>query len=245
MIGDVGDRAAHVEPFALQPRGLRGDRLRVEVDQRDPRPVRREHLAVRESESAGAAGDDHTEPGHVEPRGNVHAALPPVISGAAEQPIRPPGSPTPSAACGGASRMRSTRAGHAGDDGVGGDVLGDDGAGADHALSPTRDAAQDARAVADPAVVADAHVALVDPLLADRALDLDHAVVEVDEHHAVGDDALAPDRDVLEGRDRALLAEHGLGADVAPRPRGRGSWCRGRSTTSGRAAGRRRGRSRR
>jgi len=61
--------------------------------------------------------------------------------------------------------------------------------------------------------VPDAHVALVDPLQPDRALDLDDAVVEVDEHHAVGDDALAPDRDVLEGRDRALLTEHGLGPD--------------------------------
>ena len=38
-------------------------------------------------------------------------------------------------------------------------------------------------------------VALVDPCSADRALDLDHAVVEVDHHHAVGDDALASDRD--------------------------------------------------
>ena len=75
-------------------------------------------------------------------------------------------------------------------------------------------AAQDARAVADPDVVADAHVALVDPLLADRPLDLGDAVVEVDQHHAVGDDALAPDRDVLVGGDRALLADHGLRADA-------------------------------
>ena len=80
VIGDVGDGAAHVEPFALQPRGLRGDRVGVEVDQRHASAVRREHLAVREAESAGTAGDDHAEPGHVEPRGNVHAALPPVIS---------------------------------------------------------------------------------------------------------------------------------------------------------------------
>ena len=35
-------------------------------------------------------------------------------------------------------------------------------------------------------------VALVDPLLADRPLDLDDAVVEVDEHRPVGDDALSP-----------------------------------------------------
>src|SRR6185437_3373282 len=76
-----------------------------------------------------------------------------------------------------------------------------------------RGAAEDAGAVADPAVVADAHVALVDALQADRALGLDHPVVEVDQHHAVGDDALAADRDVLEGGDRALLSEHGLGPD--------------------------------
>src|SRR5262249_34163429 len=76
-----------------------------------------------------------------------------------------------------------------------------------------RDAAQDAGAVADPAVVADLDVALVDPLQADRALDLDDAVVEVDHHHAVGDHALAADLDALEGGDRALLAEHALGAD--------------------------------
>ena len=44
-------------------------------------------------------------------------------------------------------------------------------------------------------------------------LDVDDAVVEVDEHHAVGDDALAADRDVLEGGDRALLPEHRLRAD--------------------------------
>ncbi len=98
-----------------------------------------------------------------------------------------------------------------------------------------RDAAQDARAVADPAVVADPDVALVDPLQADRALDLDDAVVEVDHHHAVGDDALAPDLDVLERRDRALLPQHGLGADRSRRPRARGSSSRGRSSTSARA----------
>ncbi len=112
-------------------------------------------------------------------------------------------------------------------------------------LSPTVNAAQQARAVADPHVVADVDVALVDPLLADRSLDLDHPVVEVDHHHAVGDDALAPDRDVLVGRDRALLAHHGLGterelalvdadlaavADPRPPPEGDGG-ARGRSRT--------------
>ena len=73
MIGHVGDGAPHVEPLTLQPGGLRGDRVGVDVDQRHPRAVRREHLAVREPESAGTAGDDRAEPGHVETRGNVHA----------------------------------------------------------------------------------------------------------------------------------------------------------------------------
>ena len=80
VIGHVGDRAPHVEPFALQAGRLRGDRVGVDVDQRHPRAVRREHLAVCEPEPAGTAGDDHAEPGHVEPRGNVHAPLPPVMS---------------------------------------------------------------------------------------------------------------------------------------------------------------------
>src|SRR5215210_4947984 len=102
----------------------------------------------------------------------------------------------------------------AADDGVGRDVLGDHGAGADDRVVADRRAAQDAGAVADPAVVADVDVALVDALQADRPLLLDHAVVEVDQHHAVRDDALAADRDVLEGGDRALLAHHGLGADL-------------------------------
>jgi hypothetical protein len=48
---------------------------------------------------------------------------------------------------------------------------------------------------------------------ANRALDFDDAVVEVDEHRAVGYHALLADADVFVGRDRALLAEHGLGAD--------------------------------
>ena len=45
-------------------------------------------------------------------------------------------------------------------------------------------------------------------------LDLDHAVVEVDEHRAVGDHALLADPHALVGRDRAVLSEHGLGADL-------------------------------
>ena len=75
MVGHVGDGAADVEPFALQPCRLRGDRVGVEVDQRDPRAVRCEHLAVGEPEPAGTAGDDRPEPGHVETRGNVHCQL--------------------------------------------------------------------------------------------------------------------------------------------------------------------------
>src|SRR5204863_2730937 len=74
-------------------------------------------------------------------------------------------------------------------------------------------ATQDAGAVADPDVVADTHVALVDALEAHRSVDLDDAVVEVDQHHAIGDHALSPDRDVLIGGDRALLAEHCLRTD--------------------------------
>src|SRR5262249_59184673 len=72
---------------------------------------------------------------------------------------------------------------------------------------------QDASSVPDPNVVTDVDVAFVDPLLTDRTLDLDHPVIEVDHHHAVGDDALASDRDALERGDRALLTEHALGAD--------------------------------
>ena len=58
MIGDVGDGAPHVEPLALQPGGLRRDRVGIDVDQRHPRAVRRQHLAVREPEPTGTAGDD-------------------------------------------------------------------------------------------------------------------------------------------------------------------------------------------
>ena len=135
----------------------------------------------------------------------------------------------------GVSRIRSTRAGTPAADRVGGMSFVTTLLVPIDAVVADRRAAQEAGAVADPDVVADAHVALVDALLADRALDLDDAVVEVDQHHAVGDDALAADRDVLEGGDRALLAHHGLRADL-PRPRGRGSSSRGRSTTSARAA---------
>src|SRR6185312_16576888 len=88
--------------------------------------------------------------------------------------------------------------GHAADDGVGGHVMRDHGARADDAVVADGDPAQNAGPIADPDVVADADVALVDPLQADRALDLGHAVIEVDQHHTVGEDALATDRHVLE-----------------------------------------------
>ena len=127
------------------------------------------------------------------------------------------------------------------DDSIGGDIGGDHRAGADHRVVADGDAAQHAGAVSDPDVVADVDVALVDPLLADRPLDLDHPVVEVDHHHPVGDDALAPDRDVLDrprsctpgraptwrrsrpalvGADLAAVAEPGPAAEltVALRP---------------------------
>ena len=121
---------------------------------------------------------------------------------------------TPSAACRGVSRMRITRAGTPATTALAGTSVVSTALVPMMAFSPTVTPRSTQRAVADPDVVRDAHVALVDPLHADRALHLGDAVVEVDQHHAVGDDALAPDRDVLEGRDRALLADHGLGSDL-------------------------------
>ena len=53
----------------------------------------------------------------------------------------------------------------------------------------------------------------VDQWPPEGALELDSAVVEVDQHHTVGDQALPPDRDALKGRDRALLSEHRLGTN--------------------------------
>src|ERR1700686_2001241 len=95
-----------------------------------------------------------------------------------------------------------------------GDVLCHHCVSADDRVVADAYAAQDAGSVAHPDVVGDVDVALVDALQADGALDFDHAVVEVDQHHAVGHDALAADRDVLVGGDRALLAHHRLGADA-------------------------------
>src|SRR5215216_1798937 len=115
-------------------------------------------------------------------------------------------------ACGCLSHPQDAR-GHARDDGVGRHVARDDRARADHGVVADRHAAQDAGSVADPHVVAHAHVALVDALEPDRPVHLDHSVVEVDQHHAVGDHALATDRDVLVRGDRALLPDHGLRAD--------------------------------
>ena len=103
---------------------------------------------------------------------------------------------------------------HAAQHGVRGEALGDDRARAHDRVVAQFHPPQNARAVADPAVVADGHVALVDPLQADRALDLGRPVVEVDQHDPVGDDALASDRDALVGRHGALLADHRLRADA-------------------------------
>jgi hypothetical protein len=47
---------------------LRRDRVRVDIEQRHARAMRREHLAVREPEPAGTAGDDDAKAGHVELR---------------------------------------------------------------------------------------------------------------------------------------------------------------------------------
>ena len=118
--------------------------------------------------------------------------------------------------CSGASRIRMHPRRDAGDDRVGRDVLGHDRVGADDRVVADADAAQDAGAVADPDVGADHDVALVDALLADRPLDFDHAVIEVDEHRPVGDHALLADPHPLVGGDRALLAHHRLGADLDP-----------------------------
>src|SRR3954449_6065131 len=60
--------------------------------------------------------------------------------------------------------------GHAGHHRVRGYVARDDGVRADHGVVAGRHAAQDARAVADPDVVPNAHVALVDALEPDRAV---------------------------------------------------------------------------
>ena len=72
VVGHVGDGPANVEPLTLRRSASRPP-LRVDVDQRHPRPVGGQHLAVGEPEPAGAAGDDHAVAGDVELRGNVHA----------------------------------------------------------------------------------------------------------------------------------------------------------------------------
>src|SRR3989442_15940242 len=61
---------------------------------------------------------------------------------------------------------------HSAHDGVGGNILRHYCASADDRVVADGDAAQDLRAVADPDVVADADVALVDALHPDRPLDL-------------------------------------------------------------------------
>ena len=114
----------------------------------------------------------------------------------------------------GASRIRTIRAGTPATTAFAGTSLVTTRVGADDRVVADVDAAQDAGAVADPDVGADLDLARVDALLADRALDLDHAVVEVDEHRPVGDHALLADPHPLVSGDRALLADHGLGADL-------------------------------
>ena len=125
--------------------------------------------------------------------------------------------------CSGASRMRMTRAGMPPTTALAGTSLVTTELVPIDRVVADADAAQDAGAVADPDVGADLDVALVDALLADRPLDLDDAVVEVDEHRPVGDHALLADPHPLVGGDRALLAHHGLRRRSRPRPRGSGS----------------------
>ena len=99
------------------------------------------------------------------------------------------------------------------------------------ALSPTRDAAQDLGAVADPDVRADDDVALVDALQADRRLGVDDDVVEVDEHRPVGDHALLADPDPLVGGDRAPPGRSRSWRRSRRRPRGSGSSSRAPTQT--------------
>ena len=66
VVGHVGDRAAHVEPLALQPGGLGRDPVAVHVDQRHAGPVGGQHLSVREPEPARATRDDGAVPADVE-----------------------------------------------------------------------------------------------------------------------------------------------------------------------------------
>jgi len=67
VVDHVRDCAPHVEALPLQPGRLRRDCVAVDVDQGDARSVRREHLAVREPEPAGASRDDDPEIAHFEP----------------------------------------------------------------------------------------------------------------------------------------------------------------------------------
>ena len=116
--------------------------------------------------------------------------------------------------CFGASRIRRTRAGTPPTTALAGTSLVTTELVPTTELSPTLTPRRIAGAVTDPDVRADDHVFHVDALLADRLLDLDHAVVEVDEHGPVGDHAFGPDPDAAVGGDRAFLAEDGLGADL-------------------------------
>src|SRR5690242_2364016 len=104
--------------------------------------------------------------------------------------------------------------GDAADDCIGRHVARHDGVRADDGVVANPDPSQEAGAVADPDVRADHAIALVDPLHPDRALDLDDAVIEVDEHRPVRDHALLADADTLVCGDGALLPEDGLGPDL-------------------------------
>ena len=79
---------------------------------------------------------------------------------------------------------------------------------------PDGDAAQDARAEADPRAFADRHRGRLERLLADRALDVVEDVVEVDDHGAVAELRARADRHAAVGDDRAALAEQASGAEL-------------------------------
>src|SRR4051812_46130156 len=102
----------------------------------------------------------------------------------------------------------------AADDRVGRDVARDHRVGAHDGVVADPDPAQEAGAVPDPDVRADHALAHVDALLPDRPLDLDDAVIEVDEHRPIGDHALLSDPHALVRGDRAVLTEDGLCPDL-------------------------------
>src|SRR6185503_625945 len=74
VVGHVGNRAAHLDALACEPRDLPFESRRVDVDQRDPGAVRAEHLAVREPEATRPAGHDDAVACDVEAGRDVHRA---------------------------------------------------------------------------------------------------------------------------------------------------------------------------